>query len=57
MSYLYGELSAGACTDLNEHLRTCSDCTAAVNGWQMARKNLDAWKPASRKAHRHEPLL
>jgi len=49
MSYLYGELSAGARAELTIHLRVCAECAAKVNDWQTARSSLDAWQLSPRK--------
>jgi anti-sigma factor RsiW len=50
MSYLYGELNAGERANLATHLLACADCSAKVNGWQAARRDLDAWRLRSRGA-------
>jgi len=57
--YLYGEANAETRRRLKAHLRGCAECREEIEGWQLSRDRLAAWKVPSRVAptERFMPVL
>ncbi len=52
--YIFGEANPEARKTLRDHLQTCSECRARLDGWNRSLKRLDAW-PLPRPAQTHAP--
>lgn len=58
MEHLYNESSPSQRQSIDNHLRTCADCSAQSDRWRATMKTLDAWPlEAPRRHHRSMPAV
>jgi hypothetical protein len=52
MTWLYGESSPAEKTQIENHLRSCSECQAKVKVWRASATALDSWSLQPKHSHR-----
>lgn len=45
VAYLYGEIDADGCREVERHLRSCATCAQELDGLQAVRRDLEGWQP------------